>query len=76
MANYSNLTEDENFIIGHISMFGSDAYPVRKMGGKWFVTGLRGIGAFPTAFKTKREAVARFELFHDLLLDKLAGRLT
>ena len=72
---HTNLTADENFILAHISMFGSDAYPVRKMGRKWFVTGMRGIGSFPTAFKTKREAIDRWELFFSLLRDKAAGRL-
>lgn len=57
------LTERERFLLGHISMFGSAGYPVRKMGSRWVCE------PFPTVYHTKREAVAAFEQYYDLLLD-------
>jgi hypothetical protein len=71
-----NLSTNQKFCLTHISMFGSAAYPIRKAAGKWFVDGIRGCGACPTAFKTKKEAVAQFEKYHDLLLDYNAGRVS
>lgn len=71
----NTLSENQKFCLGHISMFGSAAYPIRKMGGKWFVMGIRGCGTCSTAFKTKKEAVAQFEKYYDLLLDYNAGRV-
>ncbi len=71
----NTLTEGQKFCLGHISMFGSAAYPIRKIGHKWFVMGIRGCGACPTAFNTKREAVSQFEKYYDLLLDYNAGRI-
>lgn len=69
------LTEDQDWILGHWSMFGSDGYPVRKIGRKWQVVGQRGHGAFPTVFNTKREAVAAWEGYIGILCDYLAGRI-
>lgn len=75
MTTAATLTDDESFILAHDSMWGSDGYPVRKKGSRWVVDGIRGRGSFPTCFKTKREACARWEAFVGLLIDKKAGRL-
>lgn len=68
------LTTDERNLLAHISMWGSDGYPVRKLGAKW-TWSYRSISGPPVLFKTKREAVASFEAFHQVLIDALAGRV-
>lgn len=71
----NRLTEDENWLLTHIQMFGSDAYPVHKLGKKWTWGPVRGIKGPPIMFGTKREAVKSFEGYMDILIDKFAGRL-
>ena len=73
-ASNGRLTEDQAFVLVHISHFGSDGYPIRKTGRHWNWGPIRGINGPPTCFKTKREAVASFEAYLDVLRDKLAGR--
>jgi hypothetical protein len=72
---YPQLTDDENFALNHCSMWGSDGYPVQKVGRSWHVNGIRGAGRCPSTFKTKREAVAQWERYLDVLRDRVAGRL-
>lgn len=61
------LTDRERRLITHVGMFGSDGYPVSKVGSKhWAYEG------GPRVFPTKREAVAAFEAYFDVLLDLLA----
>lgn len=50
------LNTNEISLLNHIARWGSDGYPVSRMGGKWFVNDMFGAGGFPTPFKTKREA--------------------
>ena len=69
------ITEDELALLLHISRWGSDGYPIAQRGRKWWVDKFRSAGGFPSPFKTKREAVAQFERFHQILLDAKAGRL-
>ena len=68
------LTENEDFILNHWSMFGSDGYPVNKRGNSWFVDGMRGCGSCPASFKTKREATEQWEKYIDVLIDRNAIR--
>jgi hypothetical protein len=69
------LTEDERGLLTHISRWGSDGYPIHRLGRKWAWGPFRSVQGPPTVFKTKREAVASFEAFHTVLLDALAGRM-
>jgi len=70
------LSEDELFALNHYSRYGSDGYPIRKgKNGKWWVEGIRGCGAFPVPYKTKREASAQWERYISILMDRKAGRL-
>ena len=69
------LTENESFTITHWSRFGSDGYPIHKRGSRWWVDGIQGCGACPAGFRTKREAVAQWERYIDVLIDKSAGRI-
>jgi len=71
MMPYRPLTDTERWLVGHVTMFGSDGYPVRKMkSGKWHWE-CRELHA-PQFFKTRREAVAHFERYQDMLHDWLA----
>jgi hypothetical protein len=72
---YANLSQGENDLLQHISMFGSAAYPIRKSGSRWFVDRFWNAGGFPSPFKTKREATERFEQYMSLLRDRAAGRI-
>jgi hypothetical protein len=71
-----NLTQAQSDILNHISMWGSDGYPVRKVrAGKWIIESFFGWQAPPTVFKTKGAANAQFEACMDLLRDYHAGRV-
>lgn len=59
------LTEDERWLVDHVSMWGSDGYPVRKRGNHWSWD-CRSLKS-PTVYKTKREATAAFEAYLDVL---------
>lgn len=70
------LSENERSLMAHVMLFGSDGYPIRKTsGGRWIVGRDDGTASFPTVFKTKREAVERFEAWMDIKRDQLAGRI-
>jgi len=65
------VTENERRLVSHVMMWGSDSYPVRKVGSRWIVDEFFGCKGAPTTFKTKREATASFEAFLDILIDSL-----
>jgi hypothetical protein len=72
------LTEAERNILRHISRWGSDGYPIRKLTGRnprWVWDEMYGVKGAPVVYKTKREAVTAFEDYLDVLRAKLAGRL-
>lgn len=60
------VTDDERRLLTHVSLFGSDGYPIRKLGRKWAIE--HAAVRFPVLFATKREAVAAFEGFLDILI--------
>ena len=68
------LSDDERSLLMHISRWGSDGYPVRRVGRKW-AWDYREIKGPPVLFPTKREAVASFETFMGVLYDAAAGRI-
>lgn len=70
------LTSNERSWLNHMVMWGSAGYPVRKVGRGWHWEEFFGVKGAPTVYKTKREAVAAVERFEEILLDKLAGRLS
>lgn len=70
---YAALSDDENALLVHVTRWGSDGYPVKKLGRGWSWS-YRGIKGPPVVYKTKREAIASFERYHSLLLDRAAGR--
>lgn len=60
------VTQEERALLQHVSMFGSDGYPVRKLRRGW-VWGTDSVKGPPVVFGTKAEAVAAFESFLDIL---------
>lgn len=70
----TTLNKDEEALMTHIMRFGSDGYPLKRLGRGWSWS-YRSIQGPPKVFKTKQEAVASFEAFHDILLDRVAGRI-
>lgn len=68
------LTDDERSLLTHVTRFGSDGYPIRKLSRGW-VWSYRGIAGSPSVFKTRRAAVASFEAFYLVLIDAKAGRI-
>lgn len=69
------LSEDEAFVMTHVSHFGSEGYPIHKSGSRWTWGPVRGIKGPPVLYGTKQEAVQAFEAYLDILRDKLAGRI-
>jgi len=67
------LTEDQANLLTYITHFGSNGYPIRKIGREWTWSYL-SISGIPVPVKTKREAIRSFKVYIDILLDKLAGR--
>lgn len=65
------VTEDERALMNHWSMWGSDGYPIQKLGSRWTWGPWRSVQGPPTLFRTKREAVASFEAFIDVLREEL-----
>ena len=64
----SVLNEDEQALLTHWCRFGSDGYPVSKVGSRHWTWGpWRSIKGPPVVFKTKRLAVASFEAYIDSL---------
>lgn len=62
------LTDDERALMQHVSMWGSDGYPIRQLSkGRWIWDNWRGVRGTPVVYKTKREAIAAFERFMDIL---------
>ncbi len=75
-APVSTLSEGETSFLNHVARWGSDGYPVERVGSKhWAFQPMFGVGGCPVLFKTKREATARCELYLSLLRDKKAGRI-
>ena len=66
-----HITEDERALLNHVSMFGSDGYPIRKLKSCWIVEDWRSVKGAPTTYKTKRAATAHFEAFIDVLIGAL-----
>ena len=69
------LTEGEQQMLGHWSMYGSDMYPIAKAGRVWIWHEAFGVKGSPTVYKTKKAAYKAFEAFIDVLLDAKAGRI-
>ncbi len=62
------ITPAERSLMTHVSMWGSDGYPIQKLKSGW-TWGTSEVAGPPVVFKTKREATESFERFHDILID-------
>ncbi len=71
------LTESETAFLNHMSMWGSDGYPVRNVGsGKWIWDAFHGVKGAPVVYETKRACVQAIERYIDILCDRAAGRIS
>jgi len=70
------LTTNEKSFLNHMTMFGSDGYPVSKLNtGKWIIRECFGVKGTPVVYRTKKAAFAQVEAYLDTLRARLAGRL-
>jgi hypothetical protein len=65
------ISDDERSLVIHVSMWGSDGYPVHKVGSRHWAWSYRSINGPPVVFTTKRECVNSFEEFLDVLYEAL-----
>jgi len=65
------LTDDEAALLYHVTRWGSDGYPVRKLGRGWIVDQWRSVKGPPVVYKTKRAAVAQFDAWLESALARL-----
>jgi len=63
------LTDDEAALIYHVHSWGSPGYPIQKVGRSWHIGPFRSWRGMPSC-STKREAVARFEKWLNLALER------
>jgi hypothetical protein len=74
MENKVDMIEDQAALLQHISRYGSDGYPIHKVGlGCLWSWKFNSIGT-PQIFRTRREAAASFERYYQMLLDRKAKR--
>ena len=67
------LTDDEAALLYTVQMHGSAAYPISKLSGnRWLIGPWRGWKGFPVCYKTKKAAVAQFEGWMSLALERFA----
>lgn len=66
------LLEDERALMTHVTMFGSDGYPVARVGSRHWSWSYRSLSA-PGVYKTKREATTAFESYLEVLRSCLAA---
>ena len=68
------LSTNEALLLGHIQQWGSSGYPIRKTsGGGWFWDNAFGVSGSPIRYRTKRAAVAAFEVWCDLARARFAA---
>jgi hypothetical protein len=67
------LSKDERALLAHVAMFGSDGYPVQKLGSRWQVADAFGVKGPPMLYRTKREATAAFEAWLRMAHERLGA---
>lgn len=71
------LSEDERALLAHISRWGSDGYPVSKLGSdRWQWGPWRSIKGPPRIFRSKKQAIENFEIYLAILRERLAHQRT
>lgn len=71
---YDVLSDAEYDFMNHMSRWGSDGYPVMKLGRGWHWCEAFGIRGAPGIYKTKREAFAAVERYLDTLRERVSKR--
>jgi len=66
----TQISEDENALLDHVTQWGSDGYPVARLGRRWAWQDWRGVRGSPIRYKTKRDAVAAFEVWYARALER------
>ncbi len=69
------ISEDERALLKHLHHWGSDGYPIHKLGRGWTWGPWRSIKGPPVIFKTKKEAVASFEAYENILIDAITDEV-
>lgn len=64
------LTDDEAALLYTVQMWGSDSYPIQKQGRAWIWRDWRGVKGTPVVYRTKRAAVAAFQGWIELALER------
>lgn len=70
-----NLTQAESDFMGHMTMWGSDGFPIMKVKGGWLWKEAFGIKGAPVVYKTKKACKEAIEKYLAVLRDKSAGRI-
>ena len=65
-ASLARMSDDEVALMYHVGMWGSDGYPVERIGRRWRWRAWRSVSGSPETFGTKRQAVAAFESWMNL----------
>ncbi len=66
------LSDDEAALLYHVQRFGSDGYPVERLGRRgWIVRDWRTVKGPSIVYRTKRAATLQFEAWTSLALERL-----
>lgn len=70
MSDLAPLTDDEAALLYHIGRWGSQGYPIERVGRSWHWRSWRSVRGAPTVYRTKTAAVGAFEVWYGLALDR------
>jgi len=62
------LSDDEAGLLYHVQRWGSDGYPIERVGRSWHWRDWRSVRGAPVAYRTKTAAVGAFEAWEELAL--------
>lgn len=67
----SPTSEDERALLQHVRMWGVQGYPIEKLRRGWIWRDWLGVRGSPIVYKTRRDVVAAFERWLDLMALRL-----
>lgn len=73
MGELQPLTDDEAALIAHVERWGSDGYPIEKIGKSWQIVAFRSWPGYPTTYETKKAAAEQFRRWLSLALERWAA---
>ena len=62
------LSDDEAALIYHVQRWGSDGYPIERVGRSWHWRDWRSVRGAPVSYRTKTAATSAFEAWYDLAI--------